>query len=429
MSAFEFTVEPEQETAVKVSLTDEQTAAVIRILLHLRNGMTKIAFDGAAGTGKTTVVTQLAKELPTAALAAATNKACRALSQKLRKAGIRSAVETVHSSVYKPRLKAQAKPLEHWISAPAAKAPSQQEMLIFTQTFKVKVPSAEQRTEALALYQAGQRSAAWAAIGIRNFMQILDGWDRKERVGGVIIVDEASMVGEDDLESILAVYDSVILVGDSGQLPPVNAKPAFHECKTRVTLTTIHRQKADSPILDAAAKVRSGEQELYQVLQKYPGTLPTDLILSGEAVCIVYRNDTRRAVNRRIREAVGRSGGATAGDLIVIRSNDQGYALNQILRVVESNGSSLVVIDPETPAKRPEQITGWDEDDTTSVRPSGAVPYRFAFCLTCHAAQGSEWSTVFINPYDTPRIVKPNERRQWAYTAVTRARDAVYSFI
>src|SRR5262249_20407776 len=61
--------------------------------------------------------------------------------------------------------------------------------------------------------------------------------------------------------------------------------------------------------------------------------------------------------------------------------------------------------------------------------PPDTIPFRFGYALTCHTAQGGEWSTVFIDKPDlfamaragtTPK--RRQEFQQWAYTAMTRAK-------
>lgn len=52
----------------------------------------------------------------------------------------------------------------------------------------------------------------------------------------------------------------------------------------------------------------------------------------------------------------------------------------------------------------------------------GALRLRHAFAVTGHKAQGGEWNTVLLHPYCRPDAL------QWRYTAVTRARQKLYSW-
>jgi len=62
-----------------------------------------------------------------------------------------------------------------------------------------------------------------------------------------------------------------------------------------------------------------------------------------------------------------------------------------------------------------------------------ALQVRFAYCVTCHKAQGGQWRHVYIDTGglgdDTDRMADETERREylrWLYTAVTRATEKIY---
>jgi exodeoxyribonuclease-5 len=62
-----------------------------------------------------------------------------------------------------------------------------------------------------------------------------------------------------------------------------------------------------------------------------------------------------------------------------------------------------------------------------------ALQIRYAYCVTCHKAQGGQWRHVYIDTSgigeDAERMADPAERREymrWLYTAVTRATEKVY---
>jgi exodeoxyribonuclease-5 len=55
-----------------------------------------------------------------------------------------------------------------------------------------------------------------------------------------------------------------------------------------------------------------------------------------------------------------------------------------------------------------------------------AVQVKFAYAVTCHKAQGGQWSAIFIDHgYLTEEMVDVNLIR-WFYTALTRAKQEVY---
>ena len=62
-----------------------------------------------------------------------------------------------------------------------------------------------------------------------------------------------------------------------------------------------------------------------------------------------------------------------------------------------------------------------------------ALQVRFAYCVTCHKAQGGQWKHVYIDTSgigeDAERMADETERREylrWLYTAITRATEKIY---
>lgn len=55
-----------------------------------------------------------------------------------------------------------------------------------------------------------------------------------------------------------------------------------------------------------------------------------------------------------------------------------------------------------------------------------AIQLKYGYSLTCHKAQGGEWNEVIIHPKVPPKYHQDHAR--WLYTAVTRAKEHLYSF-
>ena len=62
-----------------------------------------------------------------------------------------------------------------------------------------------------------------------------------------------------------------------------------------------------------------------------------------------------------------------------------------------------------------------------------ALQIRYAYCVTCHKAQGGQWRHVYIDTSgigeDEARMSDPAERREylrWLYTALTRSTEKIY---
>ncbi len=54
-----------------------------------------------------------------------------------------------------------------------------------------------------------------------------------------------------------------------------------------------------------------------------------------------------------------------------------------------------------------------------------ALRAKFGYAVTCHKAQGGEWSHCFLNLSETLNLLTPEARFRWLYTAVSRAREAL----
>jgi len=81
----------------------------------------------------------------------------------------------------------------------------------------------------------------------------------------LILIDEASMVSSDLFKLLMKTKHRFIFVGDRCQLPPVNEdiSKVFTHGK-QITLTQIHRQAADSPIIQQSIRLRH-QQEIIPV--------------------------------------------------------------------------------------------------------------------------------------------------------------------
>lgn len=55
-----------------------------------------------------------------------------------------------------------------------------------------------------------------------------------------------------------------------------------------------------------------------------------------------------------------------------------------------------------------------------------ALQIKFAYCLTCHKAQGGQWNTVFLDQGYYTEEMHNIEYLRWLYTAVTRAKQKIF---
>ena len=186
--------------------------------------------------------------------------------------------------------------------------------------------------------------------------------------GSILICDEASMINDAYLEVLRRETAknniSIILMGDHGQLRPVNSitkSKVFepHEGTRIVTLNTIMRQKHDSAIPLLGEKIRNGKLTFKLSDSNY--TLDENGNPEGIIVCrsnevmdyidrfkysenfriATYQNVTVTKLNKMIRNSKGLFGDIAVNDLLVSTSN-HGYN-NGEYRLY--NGDELVVLD------------------------------------------------------------------------------------
>lgn len=303
-----------------------------------------------------------------------------------------------------------------------------------------------------------------------------------------IVIDEASMVGFNlwaDVWGLCASLNvKVLLVGDKFQLGPVQPKNevAFNaltdvETEFRADLTEVTRQALDNPILRASMMIRKGEAQAMDAVTDvlkgvgWSEVVPTFLDQAPSRALIAHRNQTRQALNREVRRAVWRAEDAievgepllvlfnnygldrmngeivefqgwehAPGDPVVVRDRYKNLAVEMSFGVARVEGDGQALLSPHEVFGRtdgmPERTIARNARDHAMYKwayDKRLCPHHlnanFGYCLTAHKAQGSEWDNVVVviepslnNPFSVTG-------RRWIYTAVTRARkDVIISF-
>lgn len=288
--------------------------------------------------------------------------------------------------------------------------------------------------------------------------------ERREYLGDhreIVIIDESSMLSPEQVEDIRHFGIPILLVGDNGQLPPIMAEMNRWTLKPDVQLDRIHRQGSDSGILQAAHDVRRNGR-MGQLSYGTGDTVRLDMSdpqMAGvferwdhgsDRLIITHTNRLRAMFNASLRE----KGPVRSGDRVVAlggkayptpRTSAEGKAsgtsievhngMTGTVRAVMDHGGPtfdmVVELDDHEQATdaEPVRILAMDcaraqfgaEKDlpiNSDDRPRGSHLWDYAYALTAHKAQGSEYSKVMVMD-DLP----PNYA-QWLYTSITRAKDA-----
>jgi exodeoxyribonuclease-5 len=230
---------------------------------------------------------------------------------------------------------------------------------------------------------------ALASLGLHG-KQFFDGFGPREGEG-VLIIDEASMVGAEMLAMCHKAFPQLLLIGDPGQLPPVHDTPVL-EGVDGVELTEIHRQAAGNPIIALAYAAREGVAN-WRKVPKAPGQVEECHVADAShfltSPLIVWRNKTRLECTARIRDMLGYPPDAVApGEPLVCRATAaedraEGFVNNTLWRVVgqSERDPRRVTVQEEGAEGSSDVLLHLEELDGDDIDPD-AVPFRFGYCVT-----------------------------------------------
>ena len=342
----------------------------------------------------------------------------------------------------------------------------------------------------------------------------------------IFIVDEASMIPDvnydaqmfengsllDDL--LQYVYSGhnckLIFIGDTAQLPPVKLEvsPALEEQKlqntylkevTHIELDEVVRQSEESDILHNATLIREALREEFYESFRFELSNKKDVVrlidgyeimesiedsyrnLGHEDTTIIVRSNKRANLyNQQIRNRIlFQEEEISSGDyLMVVKNNyfwvkpssEAGFIANGdiikvleifaikelygfrfaeikaqmvdypnmqpietvvLLDTLESNHPSLTY--EESNQLYQEVMKDYEEERTKykkflkvkNNKYFNALQIKFSYAMTCHKSQGGQWNTVFVEQPYLPNGVDKDYLR-WLYTAVTRAQEKLY---
>ena len=209
---------------LNVKLSEEQVQALLCITDFIHSDKSEFVLSGCAGTGKSLVtkliVRYLEKINKVYLLATPTNKACGILSKYTERD-----VTTLHKLLYlKPSI----------------------------DILKLDFKDLQWSTES-------------ASSGIP--------------VNGILIIDECSMINsslyEFIIEKVTNNQSKVLFIGDSKQLYPVKERSLSKpfKCESQFELTTVHRQKDISPILNVLTELRTKPMLVFNEIRSNNGNL------------------------------------------------------------------------------------------------------------------------------------------------------------
>lgn len=265
----------------------------------------------------------------------------------------------------------------------------------------------------------------------------------------LVVIDECSMVGPDlgrDLES----FDKPILVlGDPNQLPPIRGAGYFTQQRPDFTLTEVHRQAKESPIVWFAHQILQGKRpgvgvygqdRRLKVIER--ADLDGQMVLDADQV-IVGLNKTRKQYNARIRNLLEiQTPYPVASEKVIGLRNvhSAGFLNGSMWEIdaIETPETLESKDDPEKPFLFDMSLKSLDGDGTLfgSVPlyymmnredkqlklPRGCLEVDFGYAISGHKSQGSQWENVLV--FDQSGAFR-DDADKWIYTAVTRASETL----
>lgn len=278
----------------------------------------------------------------------------------------------------------------------------------------------------------------------------------------LILVDESSMIGDKVLTDLLSFEIPVIAVGDPFQLPPIGDKESALLENPDITLDEIMRQDEGSAIVYLAEKIRKGlplsddESAAGCIWQMNKNTVDDDTanIFSWADQIIAGRNATVQKINQMARTFMGFTDPLPMiGDKVICKRNawdvfiqgDKftvalvngliGYVTNERQEIFTDHvpwrkepvvkTEHCLNLKPIFEEKAEFEDIPYDPDSfyetTESQKWMKKLIFRFAYCITCHAAQGSEWDNVVLYDDSWNDSKNPSFQARWRYTGITRA--------
>ncbi len=369
-----------------------------------------LSLGGFAGTGKTTLVSTVAKEFGRAirfAFCALSGRAASVLGRKLQDQGLRFEDEshycgTIHRLIYRP---------------------------------------------------------------IENEDGEIIFWARKESLEyDVIVLDEASMVSEDIFRDLSSYGIDILAVGDHGQLPPIEGRFSLMSDPI-LRLEKIHRQAADNPIINLSMQVRERgriprgysnnsnitiikKQEYIDYLKGiYKGVEDPEEVLDTAVLC--YKNATRTKLNIMIRNMVFGNINPTpqTNDVVICLRNAvkdrkvplyngfRGYLVSGVSEFDENFWEGQIRFPYEGIETYVDNMLKYQfgfqktfssfqelENFGMEVKHWNEVGllFDYGYAMTVHKAQGSQMNNVVLFN-ERPAPVSEDNYRRWLYTAVSRA--------
>ena len=282
----------------------------------------------------------------------------------------------------------------------------------------------------------------------------------------IVVVDECSMAPKELIDILLQHQVYVIFLGDPFQLPPIDKNDDNHLLDhPHVFLDEIMRQAQESEIIRLTMKIRNQENIPFTTSDTVQILHHEDLIqgmYSWADQILTGTNATRAKINAEMRTMLHKGEEPEEGDKVIcIRNYWDNYSLcgdpliNGSIGYLNKPTKTKMYLPwflrkekeyfdiirasiqmPETEDIYPLLNIDYDMLKTETKTIDWRLEYRlgkmrnqygdlipknflYAYAITVHKAQGSEWDKVLV--YEEKFPYNRTEHARWLYTAATRA--------
>lgn len=284
----------------------------------------------------------------------------------------------------------------------------------------------------------------------------------------IIVVDEVSMAPKTLIDLLFTHNVYIICLGDPGQLPPIDKNEDNHLLDhPHIFLDEIMRQAQESEIIQLTMKIRNNEPINYydgKEIKIIPySQLNTGILQWGDQI-LTATNAKRLAINNQMRQLLDYPDYPVDGDkLICLKNYWETFSDNEdplingsigilqnsfktwreIPKIVYSNIKKFDVLMGDLILSETNDIYNLVDMDYKMIltgekccdwklsyrlgklrqKYGDIVPkeFAYAYAITCHKAQGSEWNNVVVLEEQFP--FDKEEHKRWLYTACTRASE------
>lgn len=389
---------------MSVTLSRDQNVALSRIGRWIDGSDKFFVLDGPAGSGKTELARRIGDGMNTI-FCSLTGKAANVLRSRGMDAS------TLHRSLYRPTEKSR----DHLNSLLSG---------LITLEKQTMTPEIHKKITSLRAQineeRRRTRSPSWSVPE-----------EAPIKEAELVVIDEYSMLDARIVEDLHRHAQKVLFLGDPFQLPPVKGVCPLAG-RANYTLTEVHRQALESPILRAVTAIRQGGKlppsskndfGEWEYVKRQQTSWAEHFSIADQL--IVARNQTRGKFNARFRNMLGFRDLIEDGERIIFGKNNHDLEIYngttaRVMRAAADSGlvSMEVVLDDG----RNEFVDVWDgvfRGEEAGDAPREALIADYGYAITCHKAQGSEYNHVAVWNEGLGGV----DIRRWMYTAASRAKQ------